>query len=130
MPHYLDTSALVKLVVREPETAALRKWLRQSGRVALSSDLARTELIRAVRRVDPLLASAARGVLDVLPLIALDTATYERAALIDPDILRPLDALHLVVALSLGDDLEAIVTYDEHMASAARASGVAVLAPG
>jgi predicted nucleic acid-binding protein len=48
--HYLDTSALVKLVVSEPETAALRAWLNDADRTPVASNLARTELLRAVRR--------------------------------------------------------------------------------
>ncbi|HRC07783.1 MAG TPA: type II toxin-antitoxin system VapC family toxin [Miltoncostaeales bacterium] len=129
MAYYVDASALVKLVVREPQTVALRKWLRADARVVLSSDVARTELIRAARRLDPRLATGARRVLEAFALIALDTATYERAALLDPDILRSLDALHIAAALSLGDDLEGVVTYDERMAAAAEANGIPTVAP-
>jgi predicted nucleic acid-binding protein len=37
--------------------------------------------------------------------------------------------VHLASALSLGADLEAVVTYDRRLAAAARAAGVAVLVP-
>lgn len=63
MAHYLDTSALAKLVVAEPETATLRAWLGEADRTPVASDLARTELIRAVRRVAPDHVLQARAVL-------------------------------------------------------------------
>jgi len=128
--HYLDTSALVKLVAAERETPALRRWLRGRGRVAVTSDLARTELIRAVRRVDPEATADARRVLDALTVITLTTDTFERAGMLTPPTLRSLDTLHLAAALALGDDLDGLVTYDERLGAAATEHGVAVLAPG
>ena len=53
MTYYLDTSALVKLVAPEPESAVLRQWLEARAEALVTSDLARTELFRAVRRVRP-----------------------------------------------------------------------------
>ncbi|MBK5250721.1 MAG: VapC toxin family PIN domain ribonuclease, partial [Actinomycetales bacterium] len=44
-------------------------------------------------------------------------------------LLRSLDAVHLAAALSLGDDLEGIVTYDDRLAEAAQANGVPVASP-
>ena len=129
MAHYIDTSALVKLVVAEAETAALVAWLDGPARDPVSSDLARTELVRAVRRAAPDRLVRAREVLEALSLVELTTATFEAAGRLDPTLLRTLDALHLAVALDLGDDLEGIVTYDERLASAAHAHGVPVHAP-
>ena len=60
MAHYMDTSALVKLIVDEPETGALREWLAVEAREPVSCDLARTELLRVVRRTAPDRAVAAR----------------------------------------------------------------------
>jgi predicted nucleic acid-binding protein len=128
--HYLDTSALVKLVVAEPESSALRDWLQNSEADPVSSDLARTELMRAVRRVDPNLATQARAVLDSITLIRLATSTFEAAGRIDPATLRSLDALHVAIALELGDDLAGFVTYDERLSQAAASNGIPVLAPG
>ena len=129
MAAYLDTSALVKLVVREAETQALFDWMRSDERVLVSSDLARTELMRAVRRVAPGLAPRARTVLDSISLLALHTTAFEEAGRIGPPTLRSLDALHLAAALSLGDDLTAFVAYDERLAEAARELGLPVVAP-
>lgn len=129
MAAYLDTSALVKLVVAEPETQALIAWVETADLDVVSSDLARTELLRAVRRVAPDRVVRAREVLDSLTLLELTTQIYEEAARVDPSILRTLDSLHLAVALDLGDDLDTIVTYDTRLAEAANANGVRVTAP-
>jgi uncharacterized protein len=127
--HYLDTSALVKLVVAERETDALMTWIGKATSELVSSDLARTELLRAVRRAAPDRAVRAREVLDSVTLLAITTQIYEEAARIDPAGLRTLDALHLAVALDLGDDLESLVTYDDRLRDAASANGVATTVP-
>jgi predicted nucleic acid-binding protein len=127
--HYLDTSALAKLVVREAETDALMAWAREHAAHAVSSDLARTELLRAVRRAHPDQAERARDVLDSITLLALTPDVLEAAGRVEPVALRSLDAIHLAAALSLGDELDAIVTYDDRLAEAARHSGVHVIAP-
>ncbi len=71
----------------------------------------------------------ARSVLDALTLFNLTSATFERAATLDPEELRSLDALHLAAALELGDELDGIVTYDDRMSAAAALYGIAVVAP-
>ena len=129
MAHYLDTSALVKLVVSEAETAALRAWMGEAERTPVSCDLARTELLRAVRRAAPDRVVQARAVLDSITLLEVTTATFEEAGRLDPTVLRSLDAVHLAAALSLGDDLDGIVTYDERLAEAAQSNGVPVTSP-
>jgi len=129
MAHYIDTSALVKLVVAEPETAALRGWIAEAQPVLVASDLVRTELMRAVRRAAPDRAVSARAVLDSLILLKAASATFDAAGRLDPDDLRSLDALHLASALDLGDDLDELITYDDRLAAAAQANGIAVVAP-
>ena len=128
MAHYLDTSALVKLVVVEPDSDALYTWLSAADRLPVASDLVRTELLRAVRRFPDQMVRA-RDVLNSITLIRADTGTFERAALLDPVLLRSLDAVHLAAALELGDDLEGVVTYDDRLAEAAALHGARVLAP-
>jgi predicted nucleic acid-binding protein len=126
---YLDTSAAAKLVVAERGSKALRAWLAQRDGRIVSSDLLRTELLRATRRAAPEHMVQARVVLDSLPLMRMPTEVFERAATLEPDLLRSLDSLHLAAALELGDDLEAIVTYDSRLAEAARALGIEVVSP-
>jgi predicted nucleic acid-binding protein len=126
---YIDTSALVKLVVGETETVALRSWLQEEDRDLVACDLARTELMRSVRRVVPDRALQARSVLDAVTLVDVTAAVFEVAGRLDPVGLRSLDAIHLAAALDLGDDLEGLVTYDDRLADAAIANGVPVVAP-
>jgi uncharacterized protein len=128
--YYLDTSALVKLVVSQGETAALRAWMGEAERTPVSCDLARTELLRAVRRAAPDRVVQARAVLDSITLLNVTTSVFEQAGRLDPAVLRSLDAIHLAAALSLGDDLDGIVTYDERLAEAAQSNGIPVTAPG
>lgn len=129
MAHYLDTSALVKLVVAEAESPALLTWLKQQDKTLVSSDLARAELARAVRRSSPDRMVRVRDVLDSITLLTATPETFELAGRLDPSILRTLDAVHLATALSLVDDLDAIVTYDDRLAAAAQANGVPVASP-
>lgn len=129
MAFYIDTSALVKLMVAEPESEALLDWLRDETRRPVSSDLARTELQRAVRRAAPHLAVRARTVLDSLTILAVSTETFEQAGRLEPGSLRTLDAIHLAAALVLGDELEGVVTYDDQLAAAAESNGVVAVAP-
>jgi predicted nucleic acid-binding protein len=125
---YLDTSALVKTVVAEPESRSLLTWLRAKGLVAC--ELIRVEAVRAVRASDPAAVPRTRQAIATLTLIRLDGDLYEAAADLEPPLLRSLDAIHLAAALSVGPDLAGLVTYDARMAEGARALGIRVEAPG
>ncbi|WP_312676298.1 type II toxin-antitoxin system VapC family toxin [Microbacterium sp.] len=127
--HYADTSALVKLAVAEAESAALVEWIAREQVTFASSDLARTELIRAVRRSAPAALAQAREVLARVLLVHASARIFDEGGRLDPLGVRSLDAVHLATALALGDDLESVVTYDERMAAAATALGLRVVAP-
>lgn len=125
---YLDSSAIVKVVVREPESAALRRALRRFPLHA-SAALARTEVLRAVRRAEPRAVRRAYEVLDRLLLVDLDQTLLDAAGALDPPAIRTLDAIHLSAAQALASELGALVTYDERMSRAAVALGFPVSAP-
>lgn len=125
---YLDSSALVKTVIREPESAALRRFLRRF-RIHASSGLARAEVLRAVRRADPTAVKGVHEVMERLLLIDVSEALLVEAGLLDPPELRTLDAVHLSAARALGADLAAVVTYDDRMAGAALNLGLPLEAP-
>jgi len=126
---YLDASAVVKLLVNEPETAALRRRLPAWPRRA-SAAILRVELLRTVKRSGlPRLLADARRQLASIHLIRLDDELLERAAELEPPTMRSLDAIHLAAALSLGSDLGAVVTYDARMSDAAQALGLPVIGP-
>jgi hypothetical protein len=126
---YVDTSAAMKLIVAEPGSAELQRWLRPRMGEVFSSDLLRTEFLRAVRRSVPARESLAREILESMPIIRLSVEIYERAALIEPSRLRSLDALHLAAAIEPGVELEGIVTYDDRLAAAARVHGIETVSP-
>ncbi len=126
---YLDTSAAVKLVVAERGSQALRRWLAWRDGEIVSSDLLRTELLRATRRAAPAQMVQARAVLDSIGLITMPAAIFERAATLEPNLLRSLDSMHLAAALELGDELEGVIKYDSRMADGARSLGISVIAP-
>lgn len=129
MAYFIDTSALVKLVIEEEETQALREWIDTLRPRLISSDLVRTELGRAVRRQTVPQVFKARQVLETLAMFPLTAELCDAAARLEPSQLRSLDALHVASALSLGDLLDAVVTYDERMAEACAVHGIQVLAP-
>lgn len=129
---YLDASALVKLATDEVETQALRARL-EGVSVRVTSRVATTEVPRAlarkgpesVRLADQPLEFALKGV----ALVEFTAQIASRAADLLPVTLRTLDAIHLASALSVGDELDALITYDNRLADAARAAGLNVVAP-
>lgn len=126
---YLDSSAFVKLVVEEGESAALRRHVAEQGARFVSSALLRTEAMRAVRHADPDTIASMRVALRRVDLVGLDDRILDAAAGLDPAVLRTLDAIHLATAMALGDDLTAIVSYDERMLEAARVLGLPTESP-
>jgi len=127
---YLDSSALVKLVLPEAESAALLKSL-ESWPARVTSELARVEVVRAARRAaaDPAVERRAEEVMAGLHLLRVDDEILDRAARLEPRTLRSLDAVHLASALSLGGDLGAMAIYDAVLAAGAAACGLKVVAP-
>lgn len=124
---FLDSSALVKLVIREPETSALRRYLATRHQ-RIACQLVRTEVPRAVRQFGPGALAKARSVLRRVDTIRLDDDLLDAAALIAPAVVRSLDAIHLATA-QLARELEAVVTYDSRMRTAAQRIGLIVVAP-
>ena len=129
MAVYLDSSALVKLVVAEPESAALRRFLRGHPE-RVSSALARVEVLRAVRFQGPAAVERARRALARIRLLRLDDILLDAAAALEPRVLRSLDAIHLASAQALADQLDCVATYDRRMAEAAALLRIPVRAPG
>jgi predicted nucleic acid-binding protein len=125
---YLDSSAIVKLVVREVESAALRRFLRRHAS-RVSSALARVEVVRAVREQGPQAQTRALAVLARIRLLKVDDDILSIAALLDPGVLRSLDAIHLASAGAFGGELAGVVTYDGRMRDAAQLIGYPTFEP-
>jgi predicted nucleic acid-binding protein len=127
-PVYVDSSALVKLLVREAESDALRRYLSSAGPLT-SSILATVEVARAVARSAPDSSAAVAAVFETLSVLAFDARIAARAAALSPAGLRALEAIHLATALELADELAAFVSYDDRLSAAARDLGMPVVSP-
>jgi predicted nucleic acid-binding protein len=125
---YVDSSALVKLAIPEPESDALRAELARWER-HVSSALARVEVVRACARVDAKASRIAEQIVGALDRIAIDDRVLEEAALLRPTELRSLGSIHLASALLLGDALGVAIAYDDRLVEAMRAAGVPAATP-
>lgn len=125
---YLDSSAIVKLAVAEPESRALRRYLSRRQPL-VSSALGRTEVTRALLPSGPEAVARGQEVLRRIQLVRVNDRVLNDAGRMRPNELRSLDAIHLASVLLLGAAVKLIVTYDERMAAAAQAAGWSVAAP-
>lgn len=128
MKVYLDTSAVAKLLVSEPESSAVASYLDDLSVASppLSSALLETELRRLAVRFS-ISQSAVSAVLDRIDLVLPDRSLFRDAGLLPEPILRSLDAVHLATALRV--DADAVLTYDGRLQASARAVGMEVVAP-
>lgn len=124
---YADASALVKLIVREPDSDALHRWYVDAERL-ITSRAGIVETERASRR-RPHDVEQRMLVLRDVEVIEVNAEIGHVAAAVEPPTVRTLDAIHIASALALGPELEAFVTYDDRLADAARGAGLPVVRP-
>ncbi len=128
---YLDSSALVKLALTEPESAALARWLAdRADQPLVSSVLHRAEVPRAVWRAEPGALPRSYRVIKRIAKVALTADVLDTSATLPPQTLSPGQAIHLASALVLKRDLSAFVAYDERLLAAAADAGLPVARPG
>jgi predicted nucleic acid-binding protein len=129
---YLDTSALVKLIRREPESDALADWLDERAPIAwVSSSIVEVELPRALRRIDPALLADVPATVARVSRYDLDEVVRAAAAAYPDPNLRSLDAIHLATGRAVfGNQLTGFVCYDDRLLTAAAAVGLPAVAPG
>jgi predicted nucleic acid-binding protein len=128
--YYADTSAVIKLLAEETHSAAFATFYDTNADAEwVSSALLRIEVTRTVSRAMPSLLPDARDLLLAFSYIAIDDDVVE-GAISEPDRgLRSLDAIHLATARILGEDLNAIVSYDDRLLKAASDAGMTTLTP-
>lgn len=124
---YLDTSAAVKLLVEERESAALGAAIDHEQPDLVACWLLETELRRFTHREPAVSQEAVTSFLDGVGLYEVPASMFREAGALPGGSLRSLDALHLAAAIRIGVDR--VVTYDERMSESARELGLAVLAP-
>ena len=128
---YLDSSALVKLAMTEPESAALVRWLAEhADQPLVSSALYRAEVPRAVWRAEPGALPRSYKLIKRIARIALSADVLDNSATLPPQKLSPAQAIHLASALAVKRDLTAFVAYDEDLLAAAKDAGLPVTSPG
>jgi uncharacterized protein len=118
----------VKLVLREKEEGALRAAMT-AWEGYVSSALLGVEAVRACSRHSSGYAEDAREWLLDVALLPLDDALLDEASALRPSRLRSLDAIHLVTALSVRDEIGVLFTYDDRLAEAAGDHGLPVAVP-
>lgn len=125
---YVDTSALGRSLLEEPDKRAIEREL-ETFVSRTSSSLLRVELRRLglrrdmLDRVGPILAG--------ISLIPLDEEILTAAETLTPSSVATLDAIHLATAVRLAGagELDALMTYDKQLVDGAREHGIAVLSP-
>ncbi len=127
---YLESSALVKLALTEPESAALARWLAErADQPLVSSALHRAEVARAVWRAEPGALPRSYRVMKRIARVALTADVLDDSATLQPQDLVAAQAIHLASALVLKQDLIAFVSYDQELLAAARNAGLPVASP-
>ena len=128
---YLDTSAMVKLVAAEPESATLIEWLNGRTEEALATSvIGHVELLRAARRVGHSAVLAAQRIANGIDTLLLTESIAATARTIGSAELRTLDAIHLATAAVHRDRISAFCAYDVRLLAAAKAEDLPVTAPG
>jgi len=125
---YLDTSALGRVLLGEPDRAAIVRAM-DAFDVHVASRLLRVELCRLALRHS--LLDAADRMLTRISLLPLDDGVLAAAETTPPSTVATLDAIHLTTALRLAEagSLDAMLTYDVRLAEGAQQHGLTVLAP-
>jgi uncharacterized protein len=126
---YLDTSALGRVVLDEPDSAAIGTALAAFDAV-VASRLLRIELHRVGLRTG-IAHEEIETWLAGVSLVPMDDATLSVAEAVSPASVATLDAIHLATALRLAADghVASIMTFDARLAEGAREHGLAVIAP-
>jgi predicted nucleic acid-binding protein len=125
---YIDSSAIIKLIKPEKESAALTKKLPSA---LIASRISRVEVTRTIIRYEPDLLDATYDVLADIQMVPVEDAIVTIAENLPQFIeLRSLDSLHIASALAIKNVLKGIITYDKEMVIAAEALGFKTLSPG
>jgi predicted nucleic acid-binding protein len=126
---YLDTSASLKLVAAEEESAALIDWLNaHPDENLVTNAIGHIELLRAAARMGPNAVALARNVASTIDTLVL-TDSIAAAAATTLAELHTLDAIHLATAYTHRKTLTAFCAYDRRLLEAAESQGLPTVSP-
>lgn len=125
---YIDTSALGRVLLAEPDAAAIRNALDEHD-AWWSSELLTVELRRLATREN--LTEPAESLLSALSLLPVDSVSLQRASRLEPAEVRSLDAIHLDAAtqLSRRNEIASVLTYDRQLQTGCQHHRLSVIAP-
>lgn len=125
---FLDSSAILKLIVDEPESKTLRKFIPEDK---MASRLSRLEVLRNVHRIDPKKVGRAREKLDGISYVEINAPVLKNAEEIALAMeIKSLDAIQAGSALFLKDSIAGVISYDKILNRALKSLGIKVYAPG
>lgn len=128
MSWYVDSSAILKLLVAEKESAALTDFI---DFIIKSSVLTRVEVVRALYRISPEKIPEAQSILQGIDLTPVSPAVLNLAENFGPLItLKSLDAIHVATVIFLDKTVEGLISYDKQMIRNAKELGIKVISPG
>ena len=128
MSWYADSSAILKLLIVEKESADLTDFIDFTIK---SSVLTRVEVIRVLYKIAPEKIDRAQIILAGIDLTPVNPAILSMAENFAPAItLKSLDALHVATAIFLDKSVEGVITYDKAMIKNAKELGIKVISPG
>ena len=128
MSYYLDSSAILKIIFQEDESAALAKFITEP---AITSSISRVEVLRTVQRIDPSRVQLAQSELAKINIVEPIPSILTIAENFSHEVtLRSLDAIHIATLIFLRSATRGLITYDKLMAKNAEQLGLTVLAPG
>lgn len=128
MSYYLDSSAILKIIFQEDESAALAKFITEP---AITSSISRVEVLRTVQRIDHSRVQLAQSELAKINIVEPIPSILTIAENFSHEVtLRSLDAIHVATLIFLSTATRGLITYDKLMAKNAEQLGLKVLAPG
>ena len=127
MNYYIDSSAIIKLIIKEEESQALLRVINQK---MFTSVLAKVEVARTLARSGTSITKVRDQVmhhLDFLPISEEVINLIEEIPL--PRQVRSLDSIYIGSAHLISELIDGVITYDKDMQQALTQLGIIWLAP-
>lgn len=128
MSWYIDSSAILKLLISEKESIALVAFLDAPVKTSIIS---RVEVIRSLNRISPEKIAEGQVALSRFEMTPVSSPILMLAENFPVSItLKSLDAIHVATVIFLDKLVEGIITYDKAMIKNAKELGIKVVSPG